>query len=78
MIRVICVTGIYPFNDRGYAFYEAKFRETPVTAAMIEEEIRQVNGTGLYCYQYGFFSRSGYEELTRSDVVKYTLEDLYA
>lgn len=64
-------------DDRGYAFYEAKFRESPVTAAMIEEEIRQVNDTGLYCYQYGFFSRSGYEELNRPDVVKYTLDDLY-
>ena len=64
-------------DDRGYAFYEAKFRENPVTAAMIEEEIRQVNDTGLYCYQYGFFSRSGYEECTRSDIVKYTLDDLY-
>lgn len=64
-------------DDRGYVFYEAKFRETPVTAAMIEEEIRQVNDTGLYCYQYGFFSRSGYEDFTRSNVVKYTLDDLY-
>ena len=65
-------------DDRGYAFYEAKFREAPVTAAMIEQEIRQVNETGLYCYQYGFFSRSGYEEIDRQDVVKYTLDDLYA
>ena len=37
-------------DDQGYAFYEAKFREAPVTEVMIEEEIRQVNDTGLYCY----------------------------
>ena len=64
-------------DDRGYAFYEAKFRNAPITASMIEQEIRQVNDTGLYCYQYGFFSKSGYEEFTRPDVSKYTLDDLY-
>lgn len=64
-------------DERGYVFYEAKFRESPVTAAMIDKEIQQVNDSGLYCYQYGFFSKSGYEETTRSDVVKYTLQDLY-
>ncbi len=61
----------------GYIFYEAKFRSTPVTEAMAEQEIRQVNATGLHCHQYGFFSRSGYEAITRPDIVKYTLEDLY-
>ena len=64
-------------DDRGYAFYEAKFRDAPVSNAMVEEEIQQVNTSGLYCYRYGFFSKSGYEEISRPDVVKYTLEDLY-
>lgn len=65
-------------DDRGYAFYEAKFREAPVSNAMVEKEIQQVNMTGLYCYRYGFFSKSGYDEdISRSDVVKYTLDDLY-
>ena len=64
-------------DERGYVFYEAKFREAPVTSAMIEKEIKQGNDTGLYCYQYGFFSRSGYEKISRSDIVKYTLADLY-
>lgn len=41
-------------------FYEAKFRKEPVTAQMIQEEIRQVEQTGLECYKYGFFSRSGF------------------
>ncbi len=65
-------------KDRlGYAFYEAKFRKEPVTAAMIEHEIQQVNATGLHCHQYGFFSRSGFESTDRPDVVLYKLEDLY-
>lgn len=65
-------------DDRGYSFYEAKFRDRPITAAMIEQEIQQVNATGLYCYQYGFFSKSGFEAISRPDIVKYTLQDLYA
>ena len=66
-------------DDRGYAFYEAKFREAPVSNARMEKEIQQVNMTGLYCYRYGFFSKSGYDEdISRSDVVKYTLDDLYS
>lgn len=64
-------------DPRGYSFYEAKFRKEPVTAAMIEQEIRQVQNTGLACYQYGFFSRSGYGPVSRPDTVLYTLEDLY-
>lgn len=42
-------------DRKGYIFYEAKFRQSPLTDAMIEEEIRQVQQTGLACYQYGFF-----------------------
>ena len=41
-------------------FYEAKFRKEPVTEQMIREEICQVEQTGLECYKYGFFSRSGF------------------
>ena len=40
----------------GYIFYESKFRREPVSLAMIHEEIKQVQTTGLNCYKYGFFS----------------------
>ena len=42
-------------DDKGYIFYEAKFRKEPVTEQMIREEICQVEQTGLECYKYGFF-----------------------
>ena len=61
----------------GYAFYECKFRSAPVTVEMVDQEIQQVNATGLYCYKYGFFSKSGYEKINRPDVVLYSLGDLY-
>ncbi|MGN0948720.1 MAG: ATP-binding protein [Megasphaera sp.] len=65
-------------DAKGYIFYEAKFRQTPLTEAMLETEIRQVRQTGMDCYRYGFFSRAGYDlKKTRTDVVLYTLDDLY-
>ena len=48
-------------NGKDFTFYEAKFRSAPVTKAMIDEEIRQVNAAGLTCRKYGFFSRSGFD-----------------
>lgn len=42
-------------DDRGYIFYEAKFRKDPVTESMVQNEIRQVTQTGLNYYKYGFF-----------------------
>ena len=41
-------------------FYEVKFRKTPITQKMVDEEISQVEATGLKCHRYGFFSRSGF------------------
>ena len=65
-------------DQKGYIFYEAKFREKPVTENMIEEEIRQVNETGLNCYRYGFISRSGFQiENTDHRLILISLDDLY-
>ena len=70
-------------DERGYAFYEAKFRSSPVSRGMIVDEIGQVEATGLACHTFGFFSRSGYtdgaRELAEEDgrIRLYELEDLY-
>lgn len=47
-------------DENGYVFYEVKFRKKPVSDEMIDEEIKQVKATGLNCYKYVFFSRSGF------------------
>lgn len=67
-------------DPAGYVFYEAKFRSTPVTQAMIDEEIEQVQATGLNCYAYGFFSRAGFADDVRasdSSLRLFDLADLY-
>ena len=68
---------IVTLDDRGYIFYEAKFRKEPITESIVQNEIRQVKQTGLECYRYGFFSRSGFtcEEGTNRILIE--LRELY-
>lgn len=65
-------------DDKGYIFYEAKFRKDLVTDAVIEQEIAQVRRAGLSVYQYGFISRSGFQCQKRQDLILIDLKDLYA
>ena len=60
-----------------YVFYEAKFRNKPITKAMIDDEIRQVRKTGLECRYYGFFARKGFESAPESNMVFIDLPQLY-
>lgn len=64
-------------GDDGYVFYEAKFRSTPISRRVVEQEIGQVLATGLDCKAFGFISRSGFEDFDIDSVRKYTLSDLY-
>ncbi len=68
---------VVTFDPKGYTFYECKFRKTPVTDKVVQEEIKQVNSTGLYCYQYGFISRAGFDVKPQSNLVLISLDDLY-
>ncbi len=64
-------------DDNGYIFYEAKFRKDPITESMIQNEIRQVTQTGLNCYKYGFFSRSGFLCAEEKNRILIELDTLY-
>lgn len=68
---------IVTYDSKGYAFYEAKFRKHPVTQAIIEEEIAQVQRTKMQCYKYVFFSRSGFENVNIEHVQLIGIEELY-
>jgi len=52
---------IVTLDDKGYIFYEAKFRKEPVSESMVKEEMYQIEQAGLMCYKYGFISRSGFK-----------------
>ncbi len=64
-------------DEKGYIFYEAKFRKEPLSASMIKKEIKQVKDTGMKCYRYGFFSRSGFSTEPADDMVFITLDEIY-
>ncbi len=68
---------IVTLDDKGYIFYEAKFRKDPVTEKTIQDEIRQVKQTGLECYRYGFFSRAGFRCQEEPDRILIELKELY-
>ena len=68
---------IVTLNDKGYIFYEAKFRKEPVTESIVQNEIRQVKQTGLACYRYGFFSRAGFTCNQEKDCILIELSELY-
>ena len=44
---------------------------------MIEQEIEQVRRTGLNCYRYGFFSRTGFDVEASDRLVLIDLKDMY-
>ena len=69
---------IVTLDDKGYIFYEAKFRKEPVTESMIKEEILQVDQTGISCYKYGFISRSGFCCNESDDRILISLKELYS
>mgnify|MGYP004517989379 FL=1 len=68
---------IVTLDDRGYIFYEAKFRKEPVTENVVQNEIRQVEQTGLECYKYGFFSKSGFSCEEEENRILIELKELY-
>lgn len=68
---------IVTLDDKGYIFYEAKFRKDPVTESMIKKEILQVNQSGLSCYKYGFISKSGFDCEAADNRILISLDELY-
>ena len=65
-------------DEFGYVFYEVKFKKTPITKAVIDEEISQVRATGLECHKYAFISSSGFNCRKRKNLNLITLDDMYA
>lgn len=64
-------------DKKGYVFYEAKFKNKPIDEKTILEEIAQVKKTGLNCYKYVFFSKSGFLCPGIKGVIGIGLDELY-
>ncbi|MBO7514908.1 MAG: ATP-binding protein, partial [Lachnospiraceae bacterium] len=68
---------VVTLDEKGYVFYEAKFRKRKISDEVIKEEIRQVKKTGLDCYKYVFFSRAGFDDKTPEAVECISLGTMY-
>ena len=64
-------------DEKGYVFYEAKFTSSPIDDKVVNEEISQVEQSGLNSYQYGFFSRTGFRVESNEKLVLIDLDELY-
>ena len=64
-------------DPHGYIFYESKFRKAPLSSSMILEEIHQVQRTGLDCYKFGFFARSGFQCEPEENMIFIDISELY-
>ncbi len=68
---------VVTMDEKGYVFYEVKFRKRKISEEVIEEEIRQVKETGLNCYKYVFFARAGFTGEETEQIKHIKLEELY-
>ena len=68
---------VVTLDEKGYVFYEVKFRKNPVSKSMIDEEIEQVKLTGLNCYRYVFIARSGFSAKETDEIKLIELNELY-
>ncbi|MCR5520515.1 MAG: DUF234 domain-containing protein, partial [Lachnospiraceae bacterium] len=68
---------VVTLDEKGYAFYEVKFRKKKMSKEVIEAEINQVKATGLNCYKYVFFSRAGFTAKETENVKFIKLEQLF-
>lgn len=68
---------VVSLDEKGYIFYEVKYKNKPVNQSVIDEEIEQVRSAGLMCYRYGFVSKSGFDGVNNDELLLYTLDDLY-
>jgi AAA+ ATPase superfamily predicted ATPase len=68
---------VVTLDEKGYTFCEVKFRKKKTSKEVIEEEIRQVRETGLNCYKYVFFSRSGFTEPETDEVQHIDLSQMF-
>lgn len=68
---------IVTLDEKGYVFYEVKFRKKKITNDIIYEEIRQIKETNLNCYKYVFFSRSGFDTEETDNIRFIELAQLY-
>lgn len=68
---------VVTLDEKGYVFYEVKFRKKKTSKEVIETEISQVKATGLNCYKYVFFARTGFTEKETEEIKFIELDQMF-
>jgi len=68
---------VVTLDDKGYVFYEVKFRKKKTSKEVIENEINQVKATGLNCYKYVFFARAGFTAKETEEIKFIELKEIF-
>ena len=68
---------VVTLDEKGYIFYEVKFKKKKTSKEVIDDEIRQIKETNLQCYKYVFFSRSGFTTEETDEIKHIELRRLY-
>lgn len=68
---------VVTLDEKGYVFYEVKFRKARISKAIIYKEIEQVKSTELNPYKYVFISRSGFDISPSENLDLIDLADLF-
>lgn len=68
---------VVTLDDKGYVFYEVKFRKKKTSKEVIENEIDQVKATGLNCYKYVFFARAGFTAKETEEIKFIELKEIF-
>jgi hypothetical protein len=68
---------VVTLDEKGYVFYEVKYRKKKTSKEVIETEVNQVKATGLNCYKYVFFARAGFTERETEDIKFIELDQMF-
>lgn len=68
---------IVSLDEKGYIFYEVKFRQHALSEKEVLKEIEQVKATNLATYAYVFITRAGIEECHLDNLRHISLDELY-
>ena len=68
---------VVTLDEKGYIFYEVKFRKRKISKEVVDKEIKQVKETGLNCYRYVFFSRAGFNCDESEEIGHIDIKELY-
>lgn len=68
---------VVSLDEKGYVFYEVKFKKHTLSEKEVKLGIDQVKNTNLFCYKYVFVTKSGIAYNGSENVAEILLDEMY-